>query len=407
MTEVKKNRLLLLMCFLVYSISYIGKYSYSTNIQNVITEFSVSKQYAGYVTSAFFFCYGIGQLLNGILCERMNSKWTITLSLMLSAGITIAMFFLKNIFVMAVLWGANGLILSTLWSHCIKLLATIQDKKYVVKSVTVMSITLPVGVVFSYGCSALFTYFNHWKLTYVLSTVLLFGIALAFFFAVSSMGECTKQGQVREEETSTPLEGRGGKSIFQLFGLLFIPLLFIAIVTGLLRDGASTWLPVLLSDTFNMPDSFSILLTLGLPLMGVLTATASTFCMQKTKNVFGSCLLAGVVSLAVMTVLIFTFEVSFVLVVALFMLLSLAGYILGNTLTSVLPLYYKGELKSGQTAGLINACVYLGSTLSSLCLGGVVDDYGWTAFMWVMLICAVVLAIMSAIGLLIKRDKKN
>ncbi len=50
MTELKRNRVLLLMCFLAYSISYVGKYSYSTNIQNVITEFEISKEYAGYVT---------------------------------------------------------------------------------------------------------------------------------------------------------------------------------------------------------------------------------------------------------------------------------------------------------------------------------------------------------------------
>lgn len=403
MTEIKKNRLLLLMCFLVYSISYIGKYSYSTNIQNVITQFSVSKAYAGYVTSAFFFCYGVGQLINGILCEKLNSKWTITVSMCLSAGITLTMFFLKNIFVMAVLWGLNGLIMSTLWCHCIKLLATIRDKKYVVKSVTVMSITLPVGVVFSYGCSALFTYLNHWKFAYLLSAGLLLGIGLAFFFIVGRIEKKT-DSQIQEEEKAEKVQG--DKNLLQVFGLLSIPLFLIAIATGLIRDGASTWLPVLLSDTYHLPDSFSILLTVGLPLMGVFAARLSTTLMRKTDNLFGSCLFSGGIIAVVMAILVFAFQSSFVLLVALFMLLSLAGYVLGNLLTSVLPLYYKGQLKSGQTAGVINASVYLGSTLSSLFLGGIVDGAGWRAFMIVLLAFAAILVGMSLIGILSKHTKK-
>ncbi len=406
MVELKRNRLLLLMCFLAYSISYIGKYSYSTNIQNVITDFAISKAYAGYVTSAFFFCYGIGQLINGILCERLNSKWTITLSLCASAGITFAMFFLKNIFVMTVLWGLNGLILSTLWCHSVKLLATIRDKKQVAKTVTVMSITLPVGVVFSYGSSAAFTAFNFWKLTYLLSAGLLLVIGVFFFFVVGKVEEKPQENERGEVESSSRKEKQDKKNVLKVFGWLFIPIFLISVATGIIRDGASTWLPVILNDTYHTSDFVSILLTVGLPLMGVFAAMAATYLMEKTKNLFVCCVISGGAILLSMIVLAFAFETSVALLVGLFMILSLAGYILGNVFTSILPLYYKGQLKSGQTAGLTNACIYLGSTVSSFCLGGVVDEFGWQAFMSVFLVCAVVLVAMSLLGLLKRKKEK-
>ncbi len=59
----RKNRILLLLCFLAYTISYVGKYSYSTNIQNVINDFQISKAQAGYATSAFFFAMAADNLL--------------------------------------------------------------------------------------------------------------------------------------------------------------------------------------------------------------------------------------------------------------------------------------------------------------------------------------------------------
>ncbi len=400
---LKKNRFLLLLCFLVYSISYVGKYSYSTNIQNIITDFEISKAQAGYATSAFFFCYGIGQLINGIFCEQLNSKWAITLSLVCSATLTFIMFFLKNIVLMTILWGLNGLVLSILWCHCIKLLASIQEKGYMEKSATVMSLTLPTGIVCAYGSSALFTYLKVWQWTYLFSAMLLAVIGGIFFFTVGNV----QNDRVKTEELAGASKQKEGGNIFQAFGLLVVPLLFICIGTGLLRDGSSTWLPVLLSDTYALPDYFSILLTLGLPLMGVFTAIISARLVKATKNVFGSCIVAGAIAVVIMTVLVFTFKVSFVLLIVLFMLLSLAGYVLGNTLTSILPLYYKKQLKSGQAAGIINACVYLGSTVSSLFLGSVVDNWGWQAFMIILLLIASIITIMALLGVIIKKEDAN
>ena len=113
--EKNANKLLLFTCFLVYTVSYFGKYSYSANILNVISDLQITKAYAGYVSSAFFFCYGIGQFINGIICKRLDSRRIVTLSMCLFAIITFTMVVLKNVFLMSVLWGLNGLFLSTLW----------------------------------------------------------------------------------------------------------------------------------------------------------------------------------------------------------------------------------------------------------------------------------------------------
>ncbi len=408
MKESVKNRRLLLVCFLAYAVSYIGKYSYSTNINNVITHLQISKASAGYVTSVFFFCYGIGQLINGIICERFDSKWTIASALGISGIINFSMLFLSNIVIMVILWGLNGLVLSVLWPHCIKLLATIRDKNYVTKSVTTMSLTVPVGVVCAYAFSALFTYLNVWEITYLFSACLTILIGLLFFFTVNVVEKEEKIGTATERKEAEKLEETvPSKSIYQVFGLLLIPMLFISVAIGMIRDGSSTWMPVILAEVYNMPSYVSILLTVGLPLMGVFSAFFASRLMEKAKNVFLSCLLTGILSLLSVVVLLFAFQVSVVLLVLLFMILSIAAYMLSNIMTAILPLYYKGKIKSGQAAGIINASVYLGSTVSSVFLGDLVDRQGWIAFMLCMLFGTIVVAVMSVVGILLQKKKQE
>ncbi len=412
MKSNKNNALLLLMCFLVYAISYIGKRTYSVNIVNVESALQVSKELAGYVSSAFFACYGVGQLANGFLCEKMNSKWTISVALLLSAILTAVMYFLTNVLAMAIIWGLNGLVLSVLWTHCIKLLATIKDEKYTARSVTVMSVTLPVGVMAAFGLGTLFSYLNRfnpdfWKVSYFVSAGLLAGVAVAFFAVISYLEKAQKPA----EQTERPLPNLSaenqtqGGNLFKAMGFALVPVFLICVCTGLVRDGADTWLPSLLKDAYTMPAFFSILLTVGLPLMGVFSAILSTLLIKKTKNVMLSCLLAGGLATAIGVVLIFTFQLNMPLLVVLFMALSLTAYTLSNTLTSVFPLYYKQQIKSGQAAGIINTFVYLGSTVSSTLLGGLVDNFGWQSFMICMSVCAVIIAGMSVLGLLLLRKK--
>ncbi len=398
--SAKQNVWLLWMCFFAYTISYVGKYSYSTNIQNVIVELQISKASAGLVSSAYFLCYGAGQLINGFLCEKFNSKWTVALSLWISAGITLLMSLLTNVLLMTVLWGLNGLVLSVLWSHCVKLLATIREQKYVKKSVTMMALTTPVGCIVVYSLSALFTYLGAWKAMYLFSSAALALIGTAFLLVVGKIDTTP----VEEEK---PKEKQEGLSLFALFGPLAIGLFIITACAGFVRDGITTWFPVLLSETFSIPDFFSILLTIGLPIMGVFSAMLATPLMKWTKNIFGGCVVAGGVAVLAGVVLALGYDTSILLVLPLFMLLRFSSSILANTTTSLLPLSYKGKLKSGQAAGILNGCAYVGSVFASFFLGSLVDNLGWLAFMICMLLCAAAVTALSLWGWFVLKKKEK
>ena len=66
--KLAKSTLLIALCWLVYACSYIGKLSYSANINQIGEAFGVTYADAGMVATFFFFAYGIGQVVNGVLC---------------------------------------------------------------------------------------------------------------------------------------------------------------------------------------------------------------------------------------------------------------------------------------------------------------------------------------------------
>ena len=63
--------MLILLCWITYTASYVGKLNYAANINLIMEYYSVSHAEAGLVSTTFFFSYGIGQVVNGIFCKKL------------------------------------------------------------------------------------------------------------------------------------------------------------------------------------------------------------------------------------------------------------------------------------------------------------------------------------------------
>jgi len=71
---------LIFLGWLMYATSYLGKVNYSANITQIIDFYNVSKAEAGLAPTLFFFAYGVGQVVNGLLCKKYNMKLIISLT---------------------------------------------------------------------------------------------------------------------------------------------------------------------------------------------------------------------------------------------------------------------------------------------------------------------------------------
>ena len=116
------SKKLIFLCWLVYTISYLGKVNYSANITRIIDYYNVTKAEAGMAPTFFFFAYGIGQVVNGVLCSRYNIKRIVFLSLGISGIINLIIAITSNFLIIKWLWMINGFVLSILCPTLVRLL---------------------------------------------------------------------------------------------------------------------------------------------------------------------------------------------------------------------------------------------------------------------------------------------
>ena len=153
------NVLLLALCWLAYTCSYLGKLGYNANITQIESVYNVSHGTAGMVSTFFFFAYGIGQIINGIFCKKYNVRYVVFGGLLLSGLMNALVGLVDNFALVKYFWLINGGALSVLWPSLIRLLSETMEKEEMPRAVIAMGTTVATGTFFVYGLSALFVKF--------------------------------------------------------------------------------------------------------------------------------------------------------------------------------------------------------------------------------------------------------
>lgn len=417
--SLKRQKLLILFCCLVYSFAYAGRYGYNANINPIMAFYDVNRAEAGLVSTFFFFSYGAGQMIHAVFCRFYPKRQIITGSLLISSVINLVVFLRPSFGVIKYLWALNGICQSVLWPTLILILSENLGERMMKRSVVVMSFPVMAGTLIAYGGSALFNmgdgkYF-HW--IFLLGTILMTAIALVWFFVYPSLKAGSDLRNAREgvgsgKSVSEPLktertarEERAKVFTVGLIGLLAVCALF-AMVDNFVKDGINTWTPTILKEHFGFPDSASIVLTLILPIFGMLGAVLSVMVnrfLRDFRAMIG--FLYALTSLCLAGILFALRENGAVLLLVLLAAISCLAHAINNVLTCLMPLQMREKVNSGFLAGFLNSCCYIGSTASAYGLGKIADSTGgdWSSVVRVLLATAIGSAVLAAIALLIDR----
>ena len=104
------GRRLFLLSWAVYAAADMGRYNYSAVMAAITAEGVLSLSAAGAVSTGYFVCYAVGQVLCGLVGQRVSPFGMIPAGLLLSAGCNLGMG-VAPAGAMPVLWAANGLYL--------------------------------------------------------------------------------------------------------------------------------------------------------------------------------------------------------------------------------------------------------------------------------------------------------
>lgn len=398
--KLNKTTLLIALCWLVYTCSYLGKLGYNANITQIESVFNVSHSTAGIVSTFFFFAYGIGQVINGIFCKKYNLKIMVFIALIISGLMNILVGFCNNFTLIKYCWLINGGVLAILYPSLVRVLSENLDKKDLAKAVIAMGTTVATGTFLVYALSALFVAVSSYVITFILAGILLPLIAIIWFVSYPKLiQEKVEISQEIEQENKVKQSSKIG-----VLWILIIVLALFAIVDNFVKDGLTTWVPMILKETYSLPDYVSILLTIVLPILAIFGTSVAVFINKKVKDfvmlstllLLGSAIFIGVVILCLPTGLFAVTVISFGIVSCL-----MAG--VNNVITSMAPLYWKDKVNAGLLAGVLNGFCYLGSTISAYGLGAVADAGGWNVVFWLLFAILVVAVIIGLVSFIIKK----
>lgn len=394
---------LIFLGWLVYTISYLGKINYTANITQIIDFYDVTKTEAGIVPTFFFFAYGIGQIVNGLLCKKYNIKWMIFISLFISSSINLLIAVGSDFSIMKWLWLVNGFVLSVLWPTIVRMLSESLPQVKLSTSSIVMGTTVAVGTLIVYGSSSVFAIFDNFKLSFYLAGVSVLVVAIIWVLCFDKAVKFAKQEKEQEEIKTQPekdgisKQETDNKQRKILFATIYI-LCFFAILVNLIKDGLMTWVPSILKENFSMSDSLSVLLTLFLPVLAVFGNAFAHVVHKRVPDYINH----SVAAFALIAVLIGVIIGSLKLEIAVTMLIGLVAVnflasSLNSLVTSIFPLFMRGKVNSGLFAGIINGFCYVGSAISSYGLGAIADNFGWMS-VFVLLVGLCLLTIVLWFG---------
>ena len=411
----KDQNLIIVLCWLVYTAAYLGRYGYSANIPQIEAQFGVGHSATGLVGMCFFVAYGAGQVVNGIFCKRYPKRVVLSGVLALSAILNLVVWLGVGFAAYKYLWLVNGLAQSVLYSSLMVVIGDFVLQKNYKKAVFAMGTTVGVGTLLAYGMSFLLVKIGGYRHIFLVAFAVMAAVALVWFFGY---GRVTKRLEsvraeiaASAEEEKEPSAGRGGKVTGGLVAVIALFAVF-AVINNLIKDGLLSWVPSIMIESFSLPNDISTLLTVALPAVGIFGTALMLWLNKLCKNNYY--LSTGILFLLTAT-LCFTVpyltaqQSLWVLAIVCLAVVNCFMTGINNLIITVVPLSMRGRISAGLLAGLFDGFCYVGSAISTYGIGAIAESTGWNTVFYLFAACACVPVLVAAVVLplsLARRNKK-
>ncbi len=378
-------------CTLVYFASYLMRINFAVMMVKICSDLSVEKTDLAVVVTALTIAYGTGQIISGMMGDKIKPQLLLSVGLALAASCNIAMFFCHTIPVMTVVWAINGFAHSMLWPPIVRLMSTyLTDNEYGYSAVRV-SWGSSFATIFLYLLCPLLLYVLPWRTIMLLCAV--GGLAIMVFWTLVNPRLFTDP-VLNSRNTSDKNSDTGAKKL-PLPRFVYIPVVLIMlgiVLQGMLRDGVQNWMPNILAETFPdiVTEEGSIALTVVLAIFSVVSFSLfdklhravfqnEVFC---ASMIF---ILSAASALVLYVVGLFT---SNIIVSVLFMGMIVACmHGINLMLITVVPKRFVKSGKVSTYSGLLNACTYIGAAISTYGFAALAESFGWsfTILSWVII----------------------
>ena len=366
------------MMWLVYFSSYLGRLNYTAVMGELIGNV-LDKTQAGWVQTCFLVAYACGQVISGMLADRVSPGAFVALGAVGGGLANIAFAFSGSFLQMAVLRFLAGLLFSTLWPGMLCAMVRYMTSEDKLRAGVDIASSMSAGTLLAYGANSVILKHLSWSWAFILPGVLLCAVGVLWYalfpraLSYAVLPDGTARVSDKEAAPRLPI-GR----------LILIPSLLVAILPtvfhGVIKDGVTAWVPAYLCEVHGQSPSFSSLLSMLLPLFNLAGAYMAKFVYDRAKeNVFTSASLFFAAAFVCLGVMLIGAQTMLIPTVVCFALITSFMMAVNVILINFLPLKFECYGRTSTISGTLNAIAYGGSALASGLIGVMSERFGWSA----------------------------
>lgn len=401
----KRDSSLFILCWIAYTSTYICRLNFSAVIPELTSGNIMSESRIATISSVFFICYGLGQVFSGIIGDKLNTRLMVFTGVFVSSICNILIFFFHTFEALLILWALNGIVQSLVWTPILKIASVEYDSDSRDKFGINMATTSPTGTILSYALSLITLLFLPWNYVFLVCGSVV-GIGAITWFVGTGKLKLKKQEKAKKD---VPEKIVGASKIIKICLTSGVVLMLIPImVQGTLKDSVTQWTPEFFSSQFNSTTTFSLAMTMVLPLVNV---TGAYFAKKLNKKINNE-LKTAVVFFMIAVVFLLTLRL-FAGKSAILSLVCMAGvtncmFSINVMLITMVPLRFSKYGIVSTVGGILNATAYIGCAATNMVAGKILDNTGnWNTLFIFWIALGIVAAGVSLIASFIWKKSRD
>ncbi len=389
LTDEKAGRRLFALCFVTYFLLYCGRLNYSAALTGIVGSGMMERDTAGLIHTAFFICYGIGQLINGILADRLPPFSLVGIGFFGAGLSNLAMYAAVKagapFALLAAIWSVNGYLQSALWPTMLRIVSGILPERQRLGAGVNMMATTAVGTVAAYLMSAAVMRFLGWQESFLVPGLLLIAVAAVWMAATRRTAAVTLiRTPVMPTQKITAGEAKG-PLLPLLLSAGILPMLLPIAIFSIVKESMTVWTPTIVTEIFTLPADFAVAMSSILPLIGFFGAGFARLIMEKwlgNEMKTGAVLFGGTVLFVLADLLIGHTSPIVMITLKALAIACLLG--VNTVFSSLVPLRFARYGRTATVAGSLNAAAAISGGLSAWLIGLVTTGGGWDAcsYLW-------------------------
>ena len=378
MLKLKQNIKNAIIIGTLCSVSYLAVYI-ARNILSAVSPQMIKKEVflteqVGTLSSVYFICYAIGQLINGYIGDRIKAKYMISFGLILAGlGNQLFAFWAHIPLASYIAYGLTGFFLSMIYGPMTKLVSENTEPIYATRC----SLGYTFASFFGSPLAGMLATFLKWQGVFIVGTVALIMMGLICFISFSSL---EKKGIIKYNQYTT--SKGSSKGIRVLIERQIIKFTLVSVLTGVVRTSVVFWLPTYFSQYLKYSAEKSAAVFTFATLLISMSAFIAVFIYEMLNRNMDSTIMIVFIASAISFLSVYLVKSPIINI-----FLIVLAIISANCAASMLWSVYCPSLKDtgmvSSATGFLDFMSYMAAAISSSVFANAVSSIGWSGLILV------------------------